>query len=198
MSYKKKRISVPSPKQDPFNYTFDTLYKEYWGPLQKLFYQSIGDYHMAEDLAQMVLIRVWRYWDRLQWDKLAGAIGTIANNVRYDYLKANFDKPDKDFYEDSLEFECHDEGINDPVRKLVIERAANAVVAFTGILRDKDREFFLDFYLRDCDLDHLCEKHGIKRPHVYVRLHRIRELLFECFESYDLLPDGEWNRGTSS
>ncbi len=196
VTYKKKRISVPSPRKDPSTYTYDELYKEYWPALQKLFMYSIGDYHTAEDLAQLVMIRVWRYWDRLQWDKLAGAIGVIANNVRYDYLKANFDRPDKEFYEDELEFDCHDNGISDPIRKLVVERAADAVVDFTEILKDKDREFFLDFYIHDIDLNDLCEKHSIKRPHVYVRLHRIRELLFECFEAYDLLPDGEWNRGT--
>lgn len=195
-AYRRKRITVPAPKRDdPSTYTYELLYEEYWDRLHILYSYSIQDYHDAEDLAQEALIRIWRYWDRIQWNKLGGAIAVIVNNVRYDYVRGNFDKPDKEFYEDTLEFESHDEGITDPLRKLVIERAADAVNEFTGVLRDKDREIFLDFYTRDMDIEDLCQKYGMKRTHIYVQLHRIRELLHECFDAYDLIPDGYWNYG---
>lgn len=195
-AYRRKRITVPAPKKDdPSTYTYDELYAEYWDRLHILYSYSIQDYHDAEDLAQEALIRIWRYWDRIQWNKLGGAIAVIVNNVRYDYVRGNFDKPDKEFYEDTLEFESHDDGITDPLRKLVIERAADAVNEFTGVLRDKDREIFLDFYTRDMDIEDLCQKYGMKRTHIYVQLHRIRELLHECFDAYDLIPDGYWNYG---
>lgn len=191
--YKKKRITVPQPRQS--TYTYEELYNEFWGKFQALFAYSIKDYHMGEDLAQEVMIRVWRYWDRIQWDKLAGALGVIVNNVRYDYLKDNFDKPDKNFYEDELEFDHHDSGITDPLRKLIIERAADVVQEFAEALKEKDREIFLDFYTRDFDIDDLCNKYGMKKTHVYVQLFRIRDLLLFCTEDYDLLPEGDWNNG---
>lgn len=191
--YKKKRITVPQPRQS--SYTFDELYNEFWGKFQTLFAYSIKDYHMGEDLAQEVMIRVWRYWDRIQWDKLAGALGVIVNNVRYDYLKDNFDKPDKNFYEDELEFDHHDNGITDPLRRLIIERAADVVQDFAEALKEKDRDIFLDFYTRDFDIDDLCNKYGMKKTHVYVQLFRIRDLLLFCTEDYDLLPEGDWNNG---
>lgn len=195
-AYRKKRITVPAPKKaDPSTYTYEELYEEYFKKLHMLFYSSIQDYHDAEDLTQNTLIRVWRYWDKIQWDKLGGAIGTIANNVRYDYVRGHFDKPDKAFYEDVLDFESHDDGITDPLRKLVIERAGDAVHEFTEILRDKDREIFLDFYTRDMVIGDLCEKYGMKRTHLYVQLHRIRDLLHECFDAYDLIPDERWSYG---
>ncbi|UZV39660.1 RNA polymerase ECF sigma factor [Trabzonvirus APT65] len=191
--YKKKRITVPQPRQS--TYTYEQLYDEFWGKFQALFAYSIKDYHMGEDLAQEVMIRVWRYWDRIQWDKLAGALGVIVNNVRYDYLKDNFDKPDKNFYEDELEFDHHDSGITDPLRKLIIERAADVVQEFAEALKNEDREIFLDFYTRDFDIDDLCNKYGMKKTHVYVKLFRIRDLLLFCTEDYDLLPEGDWNNG---
>lgn len=195
-TYRRRRITVPAPKKaDPSTYTFEELYEEYWDRLHMLYFQSIKDYHDAEDLAQEALIRVWRYWDRLQWNKLGGAIAVIVNNVRYDYVRGNFDKPDKEFYEDTFEFESHDEGITDPLRKLIIERAADAVNDFTEILRDKDKEIFLDFYTRDMGIEDLCVKYGMKRTHIYVQLYRIRDLLHECFDAYDLIPEGHWNYG---
>lgn len=191
--YKKKRIIVPQPKRE--SYTYEELYEEFWPRFQTLFTLSIKDYHTGEDLAQEVMIRVWRYWDRIQWDKLAGALGVIANNVRYDYLKENFDKPDKNFYEDELEFDHHDSGITDPLRKLIIERAADVVQEFAEALKNEDKEIFLDFYTRDFDIDDLCSKYGMKKTHVYVKLFRIRDLLLFCTEDYDLLPEGDWNNG---
>lgn len=195
-AYRRKRITVPAPrKADPSTYTYEELYAEYWDRLHILYSYSIRDYHDAEDLAQEALVRIWRYWDRIQWNKLGGAIAVIVNNVRYDYVRGNFDKPDKEFYEDTLEFESHDDGITDPLRKLIIERAADAVNEFTGVLKDKDREIFLDFYTRDMDIEDLCQKYGMKRTHIYVQLHRIRELLHECFDAYDLIPEGCWTYG---
>ncbi|MGL5564163.1 MAG: RNA polymerase sigma factor [Plesiomonas sp.] len=194
--YRRKRITIPAPRKlVPSEYTYEELYEEYWDRIQHLYHQSGIDYHDAEDLAQEALIRVWRYWNRIQWDKLGGAIAVIVNNVRYDYIRGNFDKPDKEFYEDTLEFESHDDGITDPLRKLVIERAGDAVNDFTEVLRDKDREIFLDFYTRDIDIDEMCEKYGMKRTHIYVQLHRIRDLLHECFDAYDIIPSGYWSYG---
>ncbi|MGL5015037.1 MAG: RNA polymerase sigma factor [Bacteroidales bacterium] len=196
VQYRRKRITIPAPRKlDTSTYTYEELYDEYWGRIQMLFAHSGIDWHDAEDLAQESLFRVWKYWNRIQWDKVSGAIAVIVNNVRYDYLRGNFDKPDKEFYEDTIEFESHDEGITDPLRKLVIERAADAVNEFTEVLRDKDREIFLDFYTRDIDIEEMCEKYGMKRTHIYVQLHRIRDLLHECFDAYDIIPNGYWNYG---
>ncbi|MGL5965146.1 MAG: RNA polymerase sigma factor [Fusobacteriaceae bacterium] len=195
-SYKRKWITVPAPrKADPRTYTYEELYEEYWPALHKLYYYSVRDFHEAEHLAQEAMFKVWRYWDRLQWDKLGGAIGRIANNVRYDYLRGNFEKPDKEFYDDVLEFESHDEGVTDPLRKLIIERAADCVEEFSDGLKDKYREIFLDFYTRDMDIAEICEKHKMQRGNIYTHLHRIRTMLGESFGMYDLIPDGYWNRG---
>lgn len=193
MSQKRRSRRITIPRQKRQEYTYEQLYAEYWGPIQKLFFMNIKDYHDAEDLTQEVMIRVWKYWDRIQWNKLTGALAVIVNNVKYDYVVGNYDKPDKFQMDDDLEFEAHDEGITDPLRKLVIERAADAVREFIGVLGEKDREVFLDFYTRDYEIEELCDKYKTKRSNIYVQLYRIRELLLCCFERYDLLPDGDWN-----
>ena len=192
---KNRRLVIPAPKQE--TYTYDELYAEYWPAIHRLFYYAFDDYHEAEDLTQEVIIRIWKFWNRIQWDKLSGAIAVIVNNVRIDHGRDKLNKVDKDFYDSELEFECHDEGITDPLRLLVIERARTAIEEFTEVLRDKDKELFLDYYTRDVSMDELVEKHGMKRTHIHVRLFHIRKLLFECYASYDLLPDGDFNRGTS-
>lgn len=185
--YKKKRIKVHTPRQE--EYTFEELYKEYWPVLQKA-YSSVAGYHEAEDMAQEAMLRIWRYWDRIQWDKLEGVVGTIANHVRYDYLYKNFDKPDKEFYEDVLEFECHDVGIQDPLRTVIADQAFDWVSTFLEVLDGMDRYLFVSFYLENVTIEEMSEKSKLRKSHIYVQLHRIRELLKECYERYDIIPDG--------
>lgn len=190
-----KRVIIPEPKHNPVThkYTYDELYAEYWEKLHRQFSMSIDDWHLAEDLTQEVMLRVLKFWDRIQWDKLTGAIGTIANNVRYDYLNERTNKVDKDSYDDMFEFEQHDEGITDPVRLLVTEQAIKGVDGFLKSLKDKDKDVFVDFYLNNMEITEVCDKHNMKRNHVYVQLFRIRELLNDEFRKMDIIPDGGWN-----
>lgn len=195
-SYKRRRITTPKPrKKDWSTYTYREVDDEFRKRLHMLFYYNIRDWHEAEDLTQETLLRIWKYWPKIQFEKLSSVIGVITNNVRFDYMRGHFDKPDKEFYEDVLEFECHDEGITDPLRKLIVERAADSIGEFTEVLRDKEREIFLDFYTRDMVISDLCEKYKMSRNNIYVHLHRVRELLHECFSAYDLIPDERWTFG---
>lgn len=192
-AYKKKRITIPNPKQAV--YTYEEFYKEYWDAFHRSFYGMFKDYHIAEDLAQEAMARILIYWPKIQMDKIGGAAAVIVNNVRYDHLAKNFDKPDKTFYEDLLEFEQHDEGISDPVRLAINEEAYIAINEFANVLEDRDRDIFLDFYASSLEIDEICEKYAMKRGGVYVHLYRIREFLNKCFERYDLIPAGSYNSG---
>ena len=196
--FSKKRIIIPAPrKEDPYSYTYDELYKEYWPILQKLFYYSIQNYEDAEDLAQIAMIKIWRYWDNIQWDKLAGAIGVIANNVKFDYLRDDVDLNKMVYVEDHLELEYHDEGILDPLRLLIIERAADELADFTKVLKYRDAMLFLDFYTTNMTPDEVCEKHDVPKKHMYVQLHRIKEKLNSRIEGLDIIPEGGWMYGVA-
>lgn len=195
-NYNMRWITLPAPKkEDPFDYTFDELYSEYWGTFHKLYFYSIKDWHEAEDLAQITMIKIWRYWDRIQWNKLAGAMATIVNCVRHDHVTQKLSKMEDDFSSFELEFDSHDEGVTDPLRTMITERAMSAVNEFLGVLDGDEKELFLDFYTRSKTIDEVCEEHKIKRTNAYVQLHRIRELLTECFERYDLVPEGNIEYG---
>lgn len=194
-NYNMRWIVLPAPKQDPYSYTFEELYSEYWGTFHKLYFYSIKDWHEAEDLAQITMIKIWRYWDRLQWNKLAGAMATIVNCVRHDWVSQKLSRYEDDFSSDELEFDKHDEGITDPLRTLIVGRAMDAVQDFLGVLDIDEKELFLDFYTRSKSIDEVCEDRNIQRSNAYVQLHRIRDLLSECFERYDLVPEGRVNYG---
>lgn len=170
-----KRISAPTPKKE--SYTYEELYEEFWKPLQKQFYYMEKDYHLAEDLAQETLLRIWQYWDRIQWDKLGGVIGTIANNVRYGYVRREFDRVDTEMYDNVLEFECHDNGLTDPVRELLADEASSFVQKAFETLKEAERELFTDVYLRNLTTKDVASKYGMSSNNIYVSLHRIRSQL---------------------
>ncbi|UIW10562.1 RNA polymerase ECF sigma factor [Aeromonas phage BUCT695] len=182
-----KRISVPVPKKD--RYTYEELYEEYWKPLKLSFYFMEKDVQLAEDLAQETMLRVWMYWDRIQWDKLGGVIATIANNVRYGYKRKDYDRVDKDLYDNVLDFECHDEGLTDPIRFVMNNEASYFVQYAFNKLKDKERELFSDVYLRNLDTKTVAKKHKISQSHIYVRLHRIRNQLITSLDKYNIDPD---------
>lgn len=182
-----KRISAPSPKRT--SYTFEQLYEEYWDALQKQFYYMEKDYHLAEDLAQETLLRVWQYWDRIQWDKLGGVIGTIANNVRYGYVRKEFDRVDTELYDNVLEFECHDEGITDPIRELLSDETSKFVQNAFDNLKDEERELFTDIYLKNLETKDVAKKFKMTPNNLYVSLHRIRNRLVENLEEVNIIPE---------
>ncbi|BBU72759.1 RNA polymerase sigma factor [Cronobacter phage vB_CsaP_009] len=185
-----KRVIAPEPKKKG-RYSFEELYTEYWKPLRDQFYFTERDFHLAEDLAQETLLRVWLYWDRIQWDKLTGAIGTIANNVRYGYVRKEFDRPDKEIYDNILDFESHDDGITDPIRDILNDESSKFIQMAFNRLKDDDKELFTDIYLRNTDTKEVAKKHGITLNFVYVRLHRIRNSLVSTLERYDISFDAE-------
>lgn len=181
-----KRISVPVPKKD--SYTFEELYKEFWGPLQKQFFYVEKDHHLAEDLAQETLLRVWQYWDRIQWDKLGGVMGTIANNVRYGYVRKEFDRVDTELYDNVLEFECHDDGLTDPIREILSDESSNFVQQAFENLKESEKGLFTDVYLRNLETKDVAKKYKMSVNNIYVSLHRIRAKL-----TLDLEPHADKN-----
>lgn len=180
-----RRVSAPAPKKTHYE-TFDEVYNEFWAPLQKQFFYMERDYHLAEDLAQETLLRIWQYWDRIQWDKLGGVIGTIANNVRYGYVRKEFDRVDTELYDNVLEFECHDDGITDPLRDVLNNEASTFIQYAFNKLKDSEKELFSDIYLRNLETKDVAKKHSISVGHVYVRLHRIRNQLTDNLERFDI------------
>ncbi|QQG33663.1 RNA polymerase ECF sigma factor [Cronobacter phage A24] len=180
-----KRLSAPVPKKEHYK-DFDELYREYWAPLQKQFFYMEKDYQLAEDLAQETMIRVWQYWDRIQWDKLGGVIGTIANNVRYGYVRKEFDRVDTEMYDNILDFECHDEGLTDPIRDVLNNEASTFVQYAFEKLKPQERELFTDVYLKNLKTKDVAKKHGMTTGHIYVQLFRIRTQLVTNLEKHDI------------
>lgn len=180
-----RRLSAPTPKKNNYK-DFDELYREYWGPLQKQFFYMEKDYQLAEDLAQETMLRVWQYWDRIQWDKLGGILGTIANSVRYGYVKKQFDRVDTEKYDNILDFECHDEGLTDPIRDVLNNEASGFIQYAFDRLKENERDLFSDIYLKNMTTKEVASKHKMATGHVYVQLFRIRSKLVNNLEKHDI------------
>ena len=170
-----KRVSLRPPKKEAYN--FEELYEEYWKQLHTQFYLLEKDYQLAEDLAQETMLRVWQYWDRIQWDKLYGAIATIANNVRFGYMRKHLNRVDTQSYDETdgiFEFECHDNGITDPMRQILQDEASDHVEKALKRLTEDEIMLFSDMYLRSYDIKALTDKYKMSKTNIYVKLHRVR------------------------
>lgn len=182
-----RRVSLPLPKKT--DYTFDELYKEYWKHLHTQFYLLEKDYHIAEDLAQETMLRVWQYWDRIQWDKLAGIIGTIANNVRFGYMRKYLNRVDTQSYDETegiFEFECHDNGITDPMRVVLQNEASAHVEKSMNKFSDFDKDLFNDMYLCNMSIHDMIAKHKMSKTNIYVKLFRIRAKMLEYLKRHEI------------
>lgn len=180
-----KRISTPNPSKSYYS-TFEEFYSEMWGPLQKRFFYSEKDHQTSEDLAQETMIRVWKYWDRIDWTKINGAFATIANNARWGYQRKDFNRVDTEKYDNVLEYESDDDGIEDPIKKLLNSESYHYVKKALGELTDDERELFKDRYLRNLTLDQVVSIHGITRNNLYVKLFRIRDKIKVCLNKVDI------------
>ena len=178
-----RRVSLPAPKKD--NYTFEEVYMEYSKHLYTSFYALERDHHIAEDLTQETLFRIWQYWDRIQWDKLVGIIGTIANHTRFGYMRKHLNRVDTESYdveEGMYEFEMHDEGLTDPLRELMLDQALEETFSCVEKLCPKEQEIFYDTYIEGLDVHQLMEKYKNSKVAIYVRLFRIRNKLLNRLE----------------
>jgi len=194
-----RRVSLPTAKKK--DYTYEELYIEYTPHLIKSFYAMENDYHLAEDLAQETMYRVWQYWDRIQWDKLEGIIGTIANHTRFGYMRKFLNRVDTESYdieEGIYEFECHDEGLSDPLRVLLLEQSLDETLKCVEKLCKKEKQMFVDAYIEGMDVHELMDKYKNTKVAIYVRLFRMRNKIlnrleyrgvdwkaWESFEVYD-------------
>lgn len=187
-----RKFHIPQPKQQEYDFT--GLYREYYKPMVKQFYSHLGNHEDAEDVAQDFFEKFLKYWKNIQWDKLTGLMAIVARNVKYDHLRKIKGRPDNVEMDNELEFECHDEGISDPIRLLVRNRSVDIVSEAAAVLEGQDRDIFMDFYFNSMASEEICEKYGIKKGKFYDCTHRIRRILRKKFKGRDFAPDGSWNQ----
>lgn len=182
-----RRVSLPNQKLK--KYTYEELYSEYWEQLFKQFYSLEKDFHIAEDLAQETMMRIWIYFDRVQMDKVSGIVGTIANNTRFDYMRKYLNRVDTQSYDETegiLEFACHDEGLTDPLRALLQNEAGFHIDKILITFTDFEKDIFADMYLRNMKIDSITDKYKMTRTNVYVKLFRIRNKFVEMLKPFGI------------
>lgn len=201
MSKKKKKgkgrgtgmhFQIPVPKQHYYNEDMVDFFKEYWKPLCKMFHARTRCEPTSEDLAQIVMIKLWMYHSRVEWSSLGGVISRMAHNAFCDHLGQVKRHEDLVFVDDVLEFDCHDKGISDPYRKIVSERSMGAMEGFMNTLSGEKKEIFIDYYTHKMSREEISDKYGKTRGNIGVQLYRVRKDLLEYLLKDGLLPEEEW------
>lgn len=188
----KRYVSIP-PVSKPVNNITD-LYLEMHDNLVKAFSRTLTDAEFAEDLSHDVFEKLLRYPPQ-SWDKIEALVATIANCLRADFNKDRYSSGDTQFIDDILEFECHDEGITDPMRLMVIAEARLVIDEFIATLSPKHQGIFTDYYFNDFDIQDLVDKHGSTRKSISTELRRMRKKFEMKFGEYDLVPEETWIAG---
>lgn len=185
-----RRFSVPLPKGNPYLYTYEDIYSEYWEPIRDYAYSTSKDFHHAEDVAQEVMLQVFKRLDWINREKLAPAIATITSNTIIDMYRAEKGLSSVTYFEDELTFECHDDGIADPIHAMVRDEKMVAVNQVYKELPEHESELFTDFYIEGLGVPDICAKYHITRGAVYIRLHRMRSRFIEAFGNlYEVKDD---------
>lgn len=196
MSAPKRRVRIVIPPQKRETYDYTSLYLEFWKPVHKQFTYLIKDPWESEDLAQEVFERLIRYWDNIQMDKVTGLLATVATNVLYDFTSGRLNKPNnREYVEAFMDFDMHDEGITDPLRKLVSERAAEAISVISKYFPERDRNIFLSKYTQNLSTKEIAKAHGVKDNYVHVILFNMRKEVIAHLDGLDLAPEERWDYG---
>lgn len=171
-----RRFSVPLPAGNPHEYSYEDIYSEYWDVIRDYVFSTSRDYHFAEDVAQEVMLQVLKRLDWIQRDKLAPAIATITHTTLIDMHRADKGHSAVTYFEDELTFECHDEGISDPIHDMLRGEKVGYINELYRSLRKEDVKLFNQFYIDCMTVADICAAEKVSRGAVYIRLHRLRTL----------------------
>lgn len=193
-----RRFAIPEPKQFIYN-SVEELYREYQRPLYLCFYRMTKDHQDSEDLVHDVFVKIIVGWKSMLPGKTAGFIATIAHNAKHDYYQKKYNRPQTESIEGPDDYDTHDGGFSDPLRRLNIERTTERVEAGLRLLKKSDRDILLDMSVTGMDVEDVRSKYGIKKKGgVYEKICRVRKILSATCGGRDFLPNGEWNQSTAS
>lgn len=189
-----RRFVVPEPKQYIYN-NVEELYREYCKPLYRCFFRMTKDPQDSEDLVHDVFVKIIVGWKSMLPGKTAGFIATIAHNAKHDYYQKKYNRPSTESIEGPDDYDTHDGGFSDPLRRLNIDQTAERVEAGLRLLKKSDRDILLDMSVTGMDVEEVRKKYGIKKKGgVYEKVCRVRKILSATCGGRDFLPNGEWNQ----
>lgn len=195
--------NLPSP--EGLEQTFEAV----WDRYRDLIFRKLKWYcectEVAEDITQVIFLNVWQVWiaGKVEFDKINGLIGTIANRRYKDYIDTcvNGMKPlsfdivteDMDGRETSMLSTFENKEVDSrPDRYMILLQTRGAIDQSLLTLKPQHREIFIDYYENDIRGTEVCEKYGISGSNLWVILNRSRnqlrnELLKHGIDTYNIL-----------
>lgn len=222
MEFKKaKTVIAGLPEVQAHEATYDQVYNKFWDILYKKFYFTTKHHHLAEDLAQEVMVDFWKKYkdgdrDYQTWHSL---IATMANRIYASYQIKTIDKtvPLTSFANDEdtenavsafIEASPSDNLSDRPHHALTLVRVREIIGEAMAQLNESHQRLITDFYVDDIHHTDIMKKHGIEREDffwVYIQRARdalVRELRRRGITNSDVLDrnnfSGDFNENTGS
>lgn len=165
---------------------FDELYNTYKNLIMKAAYKYSGNYSIAEDIAQEVLLKLYIYidGDRLKYKNIKAWLFTTAKNMALNYNKKIekevFQDTEKEEWVTSTDSSAEDEFME---KSLDLDRENLHSTIFAELMRKNARWYeaiYLVYYL-ELPQAVVAEKMGIRLEVLHSLLHRAREWIKRTF-----------------
>jgi len=183
---------IPQPTIVKDFYTLDEVVEEYYEYIGKLAFNKLRKHKQdAEDLQQMIFLRIIKYYDGMDHKRLAMCISQHCFYAHKDWLKTCYREigdPNLlySMYDTDFHFKDPESLEADPFLNYLRDNAGLCLANKLTMLSKSDASIFALYYLSDCNTDDVALEMGVTKKAVYTRICRIRADLSVCYSSHGL------------
>lgn len=140
---------------------FNALFYRYKGFVESLLYQYLKDWDEAQDVANIVFLKVHSKLSKFTaYDSFGGWLRILTNHTAIDYLRSRKNKSEPDVKEDRLSLDMAGSTENDLVNHLTYKQ----LTAEFNKLPEDVRRIFEMFYVDNLKVDEISESFNPKIP----------------------------------
>lgn len=154
---------------------FDYIVEKYGGLIKSVVNKHMYDLGNHQDeCINDILLAIWNHIECYDSTKnsLKNWIAVISKYTSLNYVK-KYKKETTHIELEQVEMISEDSTVN----RLIQQDTSREVEKLLGQLKQKDRELFIELYLKDKSIDEVCLQTGMQRDYIYNRVSRGKKKL---------------------